>query len=194
MLDIQIIPTLRGGAGEELRTTKIGGRPGTGRELDTLQVRLLRKLKEFDFQLAFLALLTVRGVKPASRWEKPLSPTVINILRGLGLAVRSVNRETLRGNRITETIFSADPDFLDDYMERFDGRLIDKSADTVLYEGRYFGYPACCVKKFAAKPYSPNDLDSADQAIIFHWACLWCRETPRLLDDYRSLHDILERL
>lgn len=189
-----LFPTLRGGAGKELRTTKTGGRPGSGRDLEPKQRRLLRRLKELDFQLAYLALLTARGVKPASRWEKPLSPAVINAMRGLGLVVRSVTRRTLRDHRITEIIFSADPDLLDDYAARFDGRLIDKSADTVLYEGRYFGYPDCCVKRFAAKPYSPNDLDSADQAVIFHWACLWCRETPRLLDDYRSLHEIIERL
>ena len=46
------------------------------KRLDSKEEQALRKLKEQDFQLAFLALLTVKGIKPASRWEKAILPGI----------------------------------------------------------------------------------------------------------------------
>lgn len=156
--------------------------------------RSLQNLREHDFQLAFLVLLTLRGVKPASRWEKALDPEIVDIISGLGLTLRSVHRRALDESEVVETIFSRDPDRVARYASLFDGRLIDKSPGARTAEGSFFGYPDCCVDTFMRTPYAANDLAREDQAILFHWACPGCAETPALLERYRELHDDLQRL
>ncbi len=44
----------------------------------------VRALKEIDFELAYLALLTCEGLKPLSRWEKPLDDNGLELLRQTG--------------------------------------------------------------------------------------------------------------
>ena len=158
------------------------------------EARLLEKLKEHDIQLAFLALLTIRRIKPASRWEKPLPPELAGALRDLGLAVLAIRRSTRSGRQVVETLFSLDAGRLEEYAARFDGRPLDKSRETRRFEGRFLGYPVCCIEAFIASPYTPNQLAEEDQAILFHWACPGCAETPGILEKYRALRDHLDTL
>ena len=154
----------------------------------------LGALKRQDFQLAFLAVLTLKGVKPAGRWEKPSSSETIESLRGLGLSVQRIRRLTKSGREVLETIFAKDAGRLEEYRAHFDGRSIDKNEVTRRIEGLFFGYPSCCVEAFARKPYTANDLSREDQALLFHWACPGCRETPDLVKIYRDIHERLRRL
>ncbi len=158
------------------------------------EVPHLQKLRKHDFQLAFLVLLTLRAVKPASRWEKRLGPELASAITRLGLALKSVTRWALNGNEVVETVFSLDPNLVDRYASRFDGRVLDKSPETIRAKGSFFGYPACCVDAFLRAPYAANDLARDDQAILFHWACAGCSETPALLERYVVLHNLLKRL
>jgi hypothetical protein len=152
----------------------------------------LRTLLEYDRQLAFLALLTLRGVKPASRWEKPLPTGLRDALSGLGLHWRPVQRSTRIGGEVIETVFAADPRRLEEYATRFDTTPIDKSAETRRFEGAFFGYPPCCVEAFLESAYAPNGLAREEQALLFHWACPDCERTPSLLEEYRMLREFLD--
>jgi len=154
----------------------------------------LGELRTHDSQLAFLALLTARDVKPASRWEKALPRELRDVLRSLGLAVRTARRTTLQGRQVVETLFALDPARLERYVARCDGAPIRKGATTRRFEGTFFGYPPCCVEAFAERPYAPNDLSREDQALLFHWACPGCEETPALLERYRELNARLSEL
>jgi len=153
----------------------------------------LRALKEIDFELAYLALLTYEGLKPLSRWEKPLDKKGLALLRRMGLLTRQVRRTVKTGDAVIETIFSRTPAYVQLYEKRFQDTPIDKSAATQRVEGFLFGYPPCCVDQYTRKPYAPNDLPEQDQKLLFHWACKDCKVTPVLLDAYRSMHDWLER-
>ena len=66
---------------------------------------IVRELKQIDDQLAYLALLTCRGVKPLSRWEKSIPKEGLTLLREVGLAAAVVTRTVQTGRKITETIF-----------------------------------------------------------------------------------------
>ncbi len=164
------------------------GGPGPERE------PLLLRLAEDDFQLAFLALLTVDAVKPASRWEKPLASHLADALTGLGLLLGRARRRCANGSEVVETLFSPEARRVEQYLARFDGRPIDKRPATRRFEGLLFGYPPCCVEAFVRAPYSPNGLAREDQALLFHWACSGCPETPALLQRYRELRGALLRL
>ena len=164
------------------------------RALDPDVKNLLLRLKTHDFQLAFLALLTLEEVKPLSRWEKPLPDGMPEALKELGLSIRRVRRTTSSGREIFETLFSMDTARPEEYAARFDGCAVDKNPDTQRLEGRLFGYPSCCVEAFIERPYTDNGLVREDQAILFHWACPGCKATPYLLVRYRALHALLEAL
>jgi hypothetical protein len=154
----------------------------------------LAKLKHEDFQLAFLALLTARGIKPASRWEKPVNTEGIEALENLGLRVRSIRRTTRSGKDVHETVFSCSEDRLEEYANRFNGKPVDKKAATQRFEGLFFGYPRCCIEAFIHEPYAPNHLEKEAQSRIFHWACPGCKKTPPLLEAYKGYHRLLIRL
>ena len=154
--------------------------------------RYLKALSQIDFELAYLASLTAQGVKPLSRWEKPLADHALRQLCGLGLVVEQVRRTVQTGKEVVETIFSRIPGQIDLYKQRFDNAAIDKSAETQRFEGFLFGYPPCCIEQYILTPYAPNGLPEEDQKILFHWACKDCRITPTLLPAYRTVHDCLE--
>ncbi len=168
----------------------------TVRIYDGLSIPLgtLRFLKQADCQLAFLAMLTISGIKPASRWEKALDATLIDCLRRLGLHVSQVRRTVANGAQVTETLFSKSHAYVEVYVSRWDGMPLDKAPETVQLEGFLFGYPPCCVEEYITNPYTPNDIDPAQQARLFHWACKGCRITPLLLPVYGRLELILESL
>jgi hypothetical protein len=165
--------------------------------LDTLPDELrhsLSKLKEIDFELAYLVLLTHKGLKPLSRWEKPLSQEQNNLLKQTNLYVKQITRTVKTGKQVIETVFSRLDGYVQLYEERFNNVAIDKSAATVRFEGFLFGYPACCVEQYVSYPYTPNDLDADSQKIIFHWACRGCKVTPQLLGHYRQIVQMLSGL
>ena len=154
--------------------------------------RCLTALSQIDFELAYLAALTAQGVKPLSRWEKPLADHALRQLGGLGLVVEQVRRTVQTGKEVIETIFSLAPGQIDLYKQRFDNTAIDKSAETQRFEGFLFGYPPCCIEQYILHPYTPNGLPEEDQKILFHWACKDCRTTPTLLPAYRAVYKWLE--
>ncbi|UCG46630.1 MAG: hypothetical protein JSU94_14115 [Phycisphaerales bacterium] len=163
-------------------------------ELDRPLLRqCLKDLKTIDFELAYLAALTAEGIKPLSRWEKPLTDRPIQLLGDLGLLTRQITRTVKTGKQVHETIFAASAPYLDFYEKRFAGKPVDKSAQTQLFEGFLFGYPPCCIARYIRRPYAPNNLDPKDQKILFHWACRDCKITPFLLPAYKNAHDLLAR-
>lgn len=154
--------------------------------------RCLKALNQIDHELAYLAALTALGLKPMSRWEKPLADHALRQFCGLGLLAEQIRRTVKTGKEVVETIFSRTPGHIDLYKQRFDNTAIDKSAQTQRFEGFLFGYPPCCIEQYILRPYASNGLPEEDQKILFHWACKDCRITPTLLPAYRAIHDRLE--
>lgn len=155
--------------------------------------RAIRALKEIDFELAYLAVLTREGLKPLSRWEKNLTDGDLELLQRIGLLTKQVRRTVKRGEDVIETIFSRAPVYIQLYEQAFGNTPIDKSARTQLFEGFLFGYPSCCINQYIRKPYAPNNLNEQQQKILFHWACRDCKITPSLLPAYKSIYDLLDR-
>lgn len=153
---------------------------------------ILAQIKEFDFQLAFLALLTGHGLKHLSRWEKPLDERILKLLQELDLLTRPIHRTVKTGKIITETIFSTTPGYIDIYESRFNGNPVDKSPSIQRLEGFLFGFPPCCVSQFIKHPYAANNLDQNDQKILFHWACKNCKITQLLLPAYKNIYNLLQ--
>jgi hypothetical protein len=154
--------------------------------------RVILALKEIDFELAYLVLLTFEGIKPLSRWEKPLDNSSLVLLQQLGLLTKQITRTVKIGKEVIETIFSRTPAYIQLYEERFGNTPIDKSAQTQQFEGYLFGYPPCCMEQYIRQPYAPNNLPPEDQKILFHWACNDCKITPVLLPIYKRLHGFVE--
>ena len=154
--------------------------------------RSIRALKEIDSELAYLAVLTRDGLKPLSRWEKPLTGGDLELLQRTGLITKQVRRTVKTGTEIVETIFSRSPAYIQLYQQAFGSTPIDKSPQAQQFEGFLFGYPPCCVNRYILKPYAPNNLPEHEQKILFHWACRGCKITPALLTAYKKAHDLLE--
>lgn len=153
--------------------------------------KCVRALKEIDFELAYLALLTCEGLKPLSRWEKPLDNAGLGFLQQMGLRTKQVLRTVKTGKEVVETIFSLSEACIQLYERRFGNSPIDKSAQAQRFEGFLFGYPPCCVSQYIRRPYAPNSLTAREQKILFHWACKDCKITPMLLRAYTSVYDLL---
>lgn len=151
-------------------------------------------LKNLEFELAYLALLTTEGLKPLSRWERDFDRATEEILQGLGLKTRTVERSVRSGRRLRELIFSPSDLCLELYASRFDGSGIDRSPATMRLEGRLFGFPSCCIESFIARGYARNALRRRDQRILFHWACPQCGLTPLMLSHYRRVYRQCRRL
>jgi hypothetical protein len=152
----------------------------------------VRGLKQIDFELAYLALLTRQGLKPLSRWEKPLNDRSLQLLRKIGLITGQIRRTVKTGKEVTETIFGLSRGYIQLYQQRFADTPVDKSAATVRFEGFLFGFPPCCVDEFIRHPYIKNALDPQLQKILFHWACTNCKITPTLLPAYQEIHQYVE--
>ena len=90
---------------------------------------------------------------------------------------------------MTETVLGLAAGSLDVYEHRCAGRPVDKSAETVRFEGYVFGYPPCCVEQYVTQPYRPNGLPKEQQEILFHWACPGCKITDLLLPLYQQVYD-----
>ena len=155
--------------------------------------RCVGQLKEIDFELAYLALLTCEGLKPLSRWEKPLDDHGLELLQQVGLLTKQIRRTVKTGKAVVETIFSVSPGYFQSYEKQFTGKPIDKSAATVRFEGFLFGFPPCCVDEYIRHPYIKNALPPEHQKILFHWACKDCKITATLLPGYRRIHEYVEK-
>ncbi len=151
-------------------------------------------LKEIDFELAYLALLTHEGLKPLSRWEKPLEDKELQLLEEMNLLTKRITRIVNADREVQEIIFSRSRAYIDLYAKKIENTHINKSPETQRFEGFLFGYPPCCVERYIHKPYAANNLDEKDQKILFHWACRNCSITPFILDSYRKLFDLFENL
>ncbi len=162
-------------------------------ELDPGTTAAVRRLKSIDFELAYLAVLTREGLKPLSRWEKALDQPGRDGLERLGLLTRQVHRTIRTGNAFTETIFSKTLGYINVYAEHFDGRPVDKSAETVRIEGFLFGYPPCCIAQYIKHPYAPNEFPTQKREILFHWSCEGCVITPLLIPPYERLHQLVRQ-
>ena len=154
--------------------------------------KAIRALKKIDFELAYLAVLTLEGLKPLSRWEKKLSKKNLELLQKTGLLTKQVRRTVKTGKEVIETVFSRASVYIHLYEQAFGNTPIDKSARTQLFEGFLFGYPSCCVNEYISKPYTPNNLTQQQQKIMFHWACRDCKVTPLLLLAYKNIYDSLD--
>jgi hypothetical protein len=154
----------------------------------------LRALKAIDFELAYLAVLTREGLKPLSRWEKPLDKSGVELLRRLDLITSQVRRKVKTGDEVIETIFSRTPACIELYEQRFANTAVDKSAETQRFEGFLFGYPPCCIEQYIQRPYARNNLTEHQQKILFHWACNHCTVTPMLLQAYERIYRWLNEI
>ena len=152
---------------------------------------LTNALKEIDFELAYLVLLTRKGLKPLSRWEKSLAHDALRLIQHAGLSTKLIRRTVKTSKEIVETIFSRTPAYIQLYEERFSNTPVDKSAQTQRFEGFLFGYPPCCVENYINKPYAPNNLSEQAQKMLFHWACKDCKITPKLLRAYKGIYNSL---
>ncbi len=152
---------------------------------------VLRALKAIDFELAYLALLTCEGLKPLSRWEKPIDEDGLELLHRIGLLTAQTRRKVKSGDEVVETIFSRSQACIGLYEQRFVNTSIDKSTQTQRFEGFLFGYPPCCIEQYIRHPYSRNDLQEKDQKILFHWACNNCIVTSLLLKAYKKVYNML---
>ena len=155
--------------------------------------RCAGQLKEIDFELAYLALLTCEGLKPLSRWEKPLNDHGLELLQQMGLLTKQIRRTVKTGKAVVETIFSITPGYIHLYEMQFAGKPIDKSAEAVHFEGFLFGFPSCCVDEYIRHPYAANGLPPEHQKILFYWACKDCKITAALLPGYRRIHEYVEK-
>ena len=154
----------------------------------------LLALKEIDFELAYLALLTYEGLKPLSRWEKSLDENGIELLRRMDMVTKQIRRKVKTGDEVIETIFTRYPAYAVLYEQRFANTAVDKSTETRRIEGFFFGYPPCCVEQYVIKPYAPNNLTERRQKILFHWACNNCAVTQLLLPAYEKVYNHLKSL
>lgn len=153
--------------------------------------QFIKALKEIDFELVYLALLTKEGLKPLSRWEKPLDNNGLQLLQRMGLLTKQIRRTVKTGKEVVETIFSRLPGYIQFYEQSFADKPIDKTAQTQRLEGLLFGYPPCCVDAYIRRPYAANSLPSEEQKILFHWACKNCKITPLLLSAYKVVYKLL---
>jgi hypothetical protein len=152
------------------------------------------RLRNVEFDLLYLGLLTKEQVKPLSRWEGEFGRTEIRTLTSMGLKTKAVERSLQSGRKSEELIFSKDRGAIEAYADAFKKKPIDYSGETKRLEGRLFGYPECCVQSFAERGYLTNGVDEHDQEILFHWACPDCVVTPELLPRYRAIHEEAKRL
>jgi hypothetical protein len=156
-----------------------------------MKVRILKKL---NFDLSYLALLTMTGLKPLSRWEKGLNQTEKNILHNFDLEILDVNRLLKNGDSTSETIFSVSAKLLHLYRDRFEGTAICHTPDVIRFEGHLFGYPGCCVESYIRNGYTKNQLIKQDQEILFHWSCPDCQITPLLIPYYQKIYEQCRQL
>ena len=151
-------------------------------------------MRNLEFELVYLTLLTKEGLKPLSRWEGDFKDKELSFIRDMGLRTGIVERSLKTGERIEELIFSKDKSLIEIYTKRFIKTPLKKTPEIMRFEGRLFGYPECCVEYFIKEGYAENGLAPEDQRILFWWVCPECRITPLLLPKYKRIHKKAKRL
>ena len=146
------------------------------------------KLQE---EAIYLGVLTSRGTKPLSRIEYPIEEKTLAVLQELDLIIQPVKRLTKNGSQVTHSILGTDEGLITEYMNIFDGSVIDgETSPVVLAEAYFFGYPSCCAQAYLSRNRSisraANSLSPEDQALFFHTACPGCRVTPQFVSHYKS--------
>jgi len=143
--------------------------------------------QKLELEAIYLGLLSAWRIKLLSRVEYPLKADVLALLEALGLTVSPVLRVAENGTRVTHWTFGAEPRLVEQYRREYEGTAIAGQLPAVVRaEGRYFGYPPCCVEAFIREPYAPNGLTAEEQGLLFHYACPGCRETSRLIPLYQA--------
>lgn len=158
----------------------------------------LAHLKGLDFELAYLVLLTSKGIKPLSRWESSLTKEQLAILSEFDLQYEVLTRVVGPDKQVKEVIFSKLPGYISIYRNTVaSSHLPSSSIDSSLIariEGFLFGYPPCCVEHFIVHGYKENKLKPDDQKILFHWADPNCKVTQHLLSFYREIYDTVSKV
>ena len=88
------------------------------RAIDSVRAGLLRDL---EFELAYLSLLTLEGLKPLSRWEKRFDHATPAHLQELGLKTLILQRPVQSGPPVRELLLSSSTCWLEEYAARFAG-------------------------------------------------------------------------
>jgi len=152
------------------------------------------KFNDIDFELIYLGLLTKESVKPLSRWEKDFGLSEIKFLKSFGLRSMAIERYLTTGRIIEELIFSKSKELLNEYANLFKKTPIRYTPATIELEGRFFGYPDCCIRSYINYGELNNGFAKDEQALLFHWACPDCRITPKLIPRYRAIYEDAKRL
>ncbi len=162
------------------------GRLGDG---DKEAQEMVKANSALELDFLYLVRLTEAGLKPLSRWEKPLPGEGWALLRRAGLEAMRVSRCLRNGGTTTELVFGRKDGPMELYRRRFEGTALDRSPAAQRLEGFLFGYPPCCVEAFVHHGYQPNNLAEEDQRLLFHWACPDCTVTPLLVPFYRKVYE-----
>ncbi|MGQ9852244.1 MAG: T9SS type A sorting domain-containing protein [Candidatus Oleimicrobiaceae bacterium] len=165
-------------------------RPQENKDREAQEMVKANSKLELDF--LYLVRLTEAGLKPLSRWVKPLPDEGWALLRRAGLEAVRVSRCLLNGGTTTELVFGRKGAPIELYWWCFAGTALDRSPATQRLEGFLFGYPPCCVEAFVHHGYQPNNLAEEDQRLLFHWACPDCAITPSLVPFYRKVYERCE--
>lgn len=160
----------------------------------TEKASALRRLATVDLELSLLAYLTWVGLKPLSRYEAELDGPTLAALGELGLETRHVRRKLLGHGIRHEQVFSASAALVELYAEVFEGQAVAIDRRLGLLEGQLFGFPPCCAVSYVDEGYLGNELETAEQAELFHWACPGCELTPLLVPRYREARRHLEAM
>ncbi len=151
------------------------------------------EVDRLEVEKNYLVQLTVEGIKPLSRLEWNLTNEQTESLAdNSGLYFGRVSRQPVEGHeltRVVHVVFSRYLEILRKYSECFSGKTLLYTPDMICQEGDFFGYPRCCVESFIATDDQrlPNGLSQEDQAILYHWACPDCKETPKIVPEYRRI-------
>lgn len=139
-----------------------------------------------ELDAIYLGILTARGSKPLSRLEYPVTSSIRNLIKGMGLIVQPIRRFAQNGTPVNHWVIGRNLSLINQYRSDFDGKLLGESmVEVVRLEAWYFGYPVCCAEAYIKSPYTQNNLSPKDQQLFFHYACPGCEETPVLIPIYR---------
>jgi len=92
-------------------------------------------VRGLDFELAYLSLLTLEGLKPLSRWEKQFDSATLGSLKRLGLKTRTVDRSVQCGRDVKELLLSTSDSALEAYASKFSGSPVNRDEATIYCEG-----------------------------------------------------------
>ena len=143
----------------------------------------LDKLKRANERVAFLALLAVKGIKPASRidgYEGPEKPTE-KLMNELGLETEFSNA----GCR-TDIVFGTH-----EGMKKLKEIKDLRGWEKFYQRGLAFGYPDCCARFYADMIEGKAEGEPDKMPPLEHFACPGCKASPELLKKYKDIKNEL---